>query len=401
MACYGGARDSVTVHFRQSHVELDPGFGGNGAALDSIFSHLEADSTHRSLKEVRVTGGASPEGSVRFNRYLSERRAEAIFEAIGRRGFLGDSVSTDFVFLGRDWAGLRALVENDPAVPYRADVLGLLDVIMSDNAPAHPLARLKVLHGGEPYFYMYRNLFPQLRESRLVLEYADLLPFVHKMSTGSAARIPVDIVTPDHPELTITAPVYPLTCRPFYMGLKTNLLYDALALPNIGAEFYVGKNWSVFADWMYGWWDRDRTHHYWRAYGGTLGARRWFGSKAAEKPLTGHHLGVFAGVVTYDFELGGTGYMGGIPGRTLWDRCNLICGIEYGYSMPVARRLNLDFTIGLGYLGGKYYKYVPRDGYYEWQSTHRLNWIGPVKAEVALVWLIGCDNYNRKKGGRL
>ena len=26
-------------------------------------------------------------------------------------------------------------------------------------------------------------------------------------------------------------------CKPFYMGLKTNMLYDAAALPNLRAEF--------------------------------------------------------------------------------------------------------------------------------------------------------------------
>lgn len=32
---------------------------------------------------------------------------------------------------------------------------------------------------------------------------------------------------------------------PFYMGLKTNLLYNILAIPNLGAEFYLGSNFSV------------------------------------------------------------------------------------------------------------------------------------------------------------
>ncbi|MDE6270392.1 MAG: DUF3575 domain-containing protein, partial [Muribaculaceae bacterium] len=192
----------------------------------------------------------------------------------------------------------------------------------------------------------------------------------------------------------------PVCCKPFYMALKTNMLYDALLLPNVGAEFYVGRGWSVTADWMYGWWDVDRTHYYWRAYGGWAGVRRWFGRRAAEKPLTGHHVGVFAGAVTYDFELGGQGIMGGLPHGTLWDRCNFTAGVEYGYSLPVARRLNIDFSIAFGYIGGKYLKYVPRDNFYVWQSTHRLNWFGPVKAEVSLVWLIGCGNYNAAKGGK-
>ena len=67
--------------------------------------------------------------------------------------------------------------------------------------------------------------------------------------------------------------------------------------------------------------------------------------------------------------------------------------------MPIARRLNLDFNIGLGYHWGEYKEYLPIDNHYVWQATKNRQFFGPTKAEVSLVWLIGCDNYNRKKGG--
>ncbi|MDE7345222.1 MAG: DUF3575 domain-containing protein [Muribaculaceae bacterium] len=394
-------KDSVKVYFRVSDTHIDRSFQRNGATLDSIFSKLTADSvsgpTHR-LVGVRVTGAASPEGSVEFNRYLSEKRANAIFNEFKNRGLLTDSLTT-FNFIGRDWKGLQNEVESDSNIPYRAEVLSLLERINGDNPPLHPLAELKAIHGGIPYRYLLTHLFPELRASRLTVEYEPVYP---------------DICIPSLPlhapeqQVAVTGGILPLPvvlgtvkeCRPFYMGLKTNMLYDALLIPNIGAEFYVGKNISLTADWMYGWWDRDRTHYYWRAYGGNIGARWWFGPQADEKPLTGHHLGIFAGAVTYDFELGKGGIMGGIPRGTLWDRCNFISGIEYGYSLPVARRLNIDFSLAFGYMGGKYIKYEPKYGFYIWQSTHRLHWFGPTKAEISLVWLIGCNNYNRSKGGR-
>ncbi len=184
-----------------------------------------------------------------------------------------------------------------------------------------------------------------------------------------------------------------------YLNLKTNLLYDAALLPSVGAEMYLGKNWSVTANWTYGWWSRNASHRYWRAYGGDLGVRWWFGKEAARKPLTGHHIGLYGGIVTYDFEFGGKGYMGGKPGGTLWERCNRLFGVEYGYTLPLSRRLSMDFTIGVGYLGGTYFEYIPQDSHYVWQSTRRLTWIGPTKAEISLVWQLGHNNYNQKKGG--
>lgn len=74
-------------------------------------------------------------------------------------------------------------------------------------------------------------------------------------------------------------------------------------------------------------------------------------------------------------------------------------GLEYGFSLPVARRINIDFTLGVGYLGGQYYEYTPIDGHYVWQATKQRHWFGPTKAEVSLVWLIGRGNSNRQKGG--
>ncbi|MDE5786619.1 MAG: DUF3575 domain-containing protein, partial [Duncaniella sp.] len=88
------------------------------------------------------------------------------------------------------------------------------------------------------------------------------------------------------------------------------------------------------------------------------------------------------------------GYMGGDPGRTLWDRFHTMAGVEYGYSLPVGRRLNIDFTIGIGYMGGRLQKYEPKDSHYLWKSTENISWFGPTKAEISLVWLIGNGNYN-------
>lgn len=132
-----------------------------------------------------------------------------------------------------------------------------------------------------------------------------------------------------------------------------------------------------------------------------LTARRWFGRKAKEKPLTGHHAGIYAGAYRFDFEKGGEGYMGGPPDMAFPSRLMYNAGVEYGYSLPVARRLNIDFTIGFGYFGGKYIKYDPVDMCYVWKSTHNFSWWGPNKAEISLVWLLGGSNFNRRKGGAL
>ena len=182
-----------------------------------------------------------------------------------------------------------------------------------------------------------------------------------------------------------------------YAAMRTNMLYDAALVPNLGAEFYVGKGMSLGVNWMYAWWSNDTQHRYWRIYGGDMALRKYFGRLAEEKPLQGHHIGVYVQALTYDFELGGKGQIGGKPGGTIWDKLNWSVGLEYGYTLPISRRLNLDFTFGMGYLGGEYSEYKPIDGHYVWQATKHRNWFGPTKLEVSLVFLFGEGNFNKSK----
>ena len=148
---------------------------------------------------------------------------------------------------------------------------------------------------------------------------------------------------------------------------------------------------------MYAWWKTDRRHRYWRTYGGDIEVRKYLKCTTSDIPYNRHYVGLYAQVLTYDFELGGKGYMGGKPGGTLWDRMNYVVAAEYGYSLPVARRLNIDFGIGVGYMGGKYYEYEPIDAHYVWQATKQRKWFGPTKAEISLKWLIGRGNTNGHK----
>ena len=180
--------------------------------------------------------------------------------------------------------------------------------------------------------------------------------------------------------------------RPFYMAAKNNMLYDLALLPNVGLEFYLGKNMSLVGNWMYSWWKNDNIYWYWRVYGGDIALRYWFGKASKEKPLQGHHVGLYGQMITYDLELG---YHGILADRWSWS-----AGVEYGYSLPVAKRLNIDFTLGAGYHTGEFYEYIPIDGHYVWQATKIRHYMGPTKAEISLVWLLGRGNENPKKGGK-
>lgn len=402
--------DSVSISFPQGKAEVDRTFGDNAKALDGIDSRLTKvnnDSLYR-LRHVSILGVTSPDGSLEINNALSKQRAEALSQWFDKYGQL-DAVDKEFILLGRDWEGTLKLAKQDSNLPYKDETIALLQTIVDEKKalngeePANSLERMKALHGGTPYFYLYKNIFPALRFSKLIVSYDKILApeIAEKRAQEQVVAVAETIKTSDADSVVVVASeVITLPTKKFYMDIRTNMLYDALALPNIGIDFYLGKNISIGANWMYGWWKTDKHKRYWRAYGGELNARWWFGKKAHEKPLSGHHLGIYGQAYTYDFEWGGKGQMGGKPGGNLWDKCLWAAGIEYGYSLPVARRINIDFSLGLGYTEGYYHKYHPEEGHYVWDSTHKRHMWGPTKLEVALVWLIGNGNANEKKGGK-
>lgn len=442
IAFAAAARDeqsfTAKVMFRQGYRYFNPSFADNRAVMDGFIEHVREALADGEIDKIVVYGYASPDGMNKANERLARNRCESVIKLIIERS----GVSPDLIEStpeGVAWNELRRLVEETPDVPSRDRILSILDNTplwifdKSGRIVGGRKKQLMDLAGGRPYNWMYAHLFPQLRNAVAVTLYlkpdnaghdaepvavdsVDVADAAANSAADSAAMVvdtteyvPMTAIIPEDTDYynvstqektaTISEPIAPRQPRNYYFALKTNMLYDAVLIPNIGAEFYLGKNISLCGEWAYAWWDSDNRHRYWRYYGGNLGLRWWFGKKAHAKPLTGHHVGIYGGALTFDFEFGNRGYLGGKPGGTLWERCIVNTGIEYGFSLPVAKRINIDFSIALGYLGGNYIKYFPFDNDYYREKEIKLNYFGPTKAEISLVWLIGRGNTNNRKGG--
>ena len=296
------------------------------------------------------------------------------------------------------------MAEADANLPMRQQTLKALREVVRYAPQANWLLersiyRLKRLGGGGPYRYICDHIFPLQRHSVVYLCFIKEICPVVVDTIGADVVVSekdgADTVRAEVPEPEVADE---FTERKFHWALKTNMLYDVLAIPNVGVELQLDNDWSVAANATYAWW-KSGVNRRWRVYGADMAVRRWFGSKAEEKPLTGHHVGIYAQALTYDFCLDEKGYMGGEPGGNLWNKLNYAFGVEYGYSFPIARRLNLDFVLGLGYWVGTYHEYHVIDDCKVWQATKNRRWLGSTKAEVSLVWLLGASNINKEKGG--
>ena len=378
------------IYFPVGVSKIDHSFQGNGVRLEFMIRDIHARMKQSRLRKVRLSAGASVEGNSALNMRLSDERLQSLSDVFHERLSVPDSIY-EYHSLGENWQGLLALVERSD-MPHRDETLNILRntpewVTERGHVVDSRKRQLMNLRGGSVWHYMEKYFFPELRNCSVVeCEFEPIASrpeptVVREVLTVRDTLILRDTVCPAD---ELPAP------RPLYLAAKTNLLYDAALVPNVGLELSLGQGWSVGGNWMYAHWSNDARHRYWQIYGGELEVRRYFGGRAVEKPLQGHHVGLYAQAVTYDFETGGKGYLSDFAYGV---------GLEYGYSLPVAKRLNIDFGIGFGYSGGNYKSYYPDAGCYVYIETKRRRWVGPTRAEVSLVWLLGRGNVNSKKGG--
>jgi len=180
------------------------------------------------------------------------------------------------------------------------------------------------------------------------------------------------------------------TVKPQYVALKTNLFYDAALLPNITAEWYIGKQWSLAVEGNWNWWtfgNPVQNHTHYRIQAAGIELRRWLNSP---NPLQGHALGVYSMIGNYDIRFSpenekSAGYLSYLS----WS-----AGLSYAYSIPIARRFNLELGLAMGYIGGRYYKYDYCMMHQQWeqQAIYNRKYFGPTRIGVSLVWQLGRDN---------
>lgn len=401
----------TTIYFRPGYSLLELSYRDNAANMKALTQGIQTIKGNPcvQLQHIRILSAASPEGNSALNKRVAKRRGERLRDYLKETLVLPDSIFT-VSSAGEDWQGLASLIAKEKT-PWRNKALQIIRhtpewVTRNGKVVDGRKRQLQNLDGGKAWKYMLDNHFYTLRTGAVVVcevktLAAESTPSAAETSLEQArseqARLESASQSPSSPPFpAIPSQVHPSSesqAPPVasYFALKSNLLYDALLVPNLSLEASIGSGWTLGAGGMLAWWSKDAKHRYWRIYGGDLEIRKYFGTLSKSKPLQGHHLGIYGDFLTYDFEFGAKGYQ---------SKATYAAGIKYGYSHPIANRLNLDFALGIGYLHSNYKTYVPRDGCYVYQETKKRKWLGPTQAEISLVWLLGKGNTNKKKGGK-
>lgn len=169
------------------------------------------------------------------------------------------------------------------------------------------------------------------------------------------------------------------------IAIKSNLLYDAVAVANLGVEVPLAPRWSIDASANLNAWTING--HKWKHWLVQPEARYWLCDR-----MQGHFFGVHAIVGQYnvgnlhnhvkflgtDFSvLSHQRYQGWMAGA----------GIAYGYSWILAKHWNIEAELGLGWI------YTRSDVYPCAECGTKIaegkvhNYVGPTKAAVSLIYL--------------
>lgn len=399
--------DSVNVYFRIGHGGFDPALNNNRAVMNGFVEKVKEAAAAGDIERIVVYGYASPEGRPKANERLARNRCVTIAD------YIADKAGVDPALIekrpsGVGWNELLRLVEANPDVPHRQQVIDILTntPVWIFDAQGRVVGsrkkQLMDLAGGRPWNWMFQHLFPELRNSVAISLYSlaqsdttdtsdntDTVDTSDASDTESVAavEVPDSAETVEMPEadLTVDEVIEPISFvttesdpsdsyKPNHvLALKTNLLYYGALLPNLELEWLVNDHWSVALEGNIAWWGSYRKDKSYRLVVIDAEARRWIKPRS---PWHGLYVGFIAGGGWYDLERHYKGKYGE----------GLMTGISAGYMWPIGRRLSLEAELGAGYIYTRYKTYKPVDGHHVYQATKELNYFGPVKLKFSVVW---------------
>lgn len=157
------------------------------------------------------------------------------------------------------------------------------------------------------------------------------------------------------------------------VALKTNLLAYAVLMPNISLEVKFARRWSTELEWQVAWWSKEDPRKVYRISMGTGELRYW---PIIRSKWHGMYVGAFGGGGIYDIDNSEKGHEGH----------GFMTGLSVGYMWPIGKYFSLDAGLGVGYMRLRDKTYIPLDGHFLYQMTKNINYFGPLRAKLSLVW---------------
>lgn len=149
--------NALRVFFRQGSTAIDTTYMENAATLKRLNKALHVMTADTAIRITRlvVVGYASIEGALQHNTHLAGERAGRLRKYAAVRGVPLSGI--EIINMGEGWDELRDMVANSENVPYRKEMLRIIDTVPVLRGREK---RLMNLRGGVPYRWMMKHFFP-------------------------------------------------------------------------------------------------------------------------------------------------------------------------------------------------------------------------------------------------
>ncbi len=390
--------DSVRILFQPGSSRIKPDSSGN--ALYVFARKVRRCGNDGNLERLVVRAYTSPDGVSTANLRLSADRCQTVADYIMSNAGI-DADQIDSYPCGIAWDKLRRMIASDHHVPGRREALDIIDytpVWVHDaqgNVSGSRKKSLMDFQGGQTYRWLREHFFEGLHYAVVELhvkkpekEYGDYSPKDDKplaIIDTTFWRMEKPVLQADGIKSRMMFPHIPDRGHTAHrMALKTNLLYAAALLPSVELEWRLDNRWSMGLEGSVAWWKKQEEHKCYQLAVTGITVRRWFREGSLRKGL---YAGAFAGAGLYDLENGRRGYRGE----------GVLAGVSIGYLWPVGRHFAIEAEGGGGWMMTRYKEYIPYEGHHLYVRTQNLNFYGPLRLKLSLVWLLGTAAHSNKK----
>lgn len=359
LLCYIALHVNVLTAYAQTpnHSFVSVGFPQNRCSvaptkeLDSmihVLKRMRNVSTIR-IKQIWIDGSASPEGRLEYNRKLGLCRASTLASYLKMNAGVPDSL-LKVKNLGEDWLSVKMALEKNSSILARDRVVGIIDAEVDYERRKR---EIKAIDEGRTWAQLYREVFPKLRNARvMVVSAMEGLPEVIPL------ELPVERM--DEEEKKIKEMYFARTTqlsRTRKVAVKVNLMPMAALIANVGVEMELCPQWSIDIPVWYSPYNLFGRNRKIRLLAVQPEIRWW-----TKSVMDGHFVGLHTHVAGFNIALNDHLRFQD-PNVPLWG-----VGGSYGYAKPLGKknRWGIEFNLGLGFAKYKY------DAYRNWQDGPKL-----------------------------
>ncbi len=337
-------REEMHIRFVVAKNKIEYNFKNNAQTLDSIVRWVEKvkNDTLVDIVSFEFCGAVSPEGSVRFNTWLSNARLTALEKHVRKQIDIPEEmiVRNDHYI---SWNELYDMV----VISDLENKDDILRIIQSENRSTGEqldsrIHDLKNLDDGKTWALLLREYFPEMRNAYVVIvtKEREKQELPKPMAKSVVAPVPTNdgaMICPSF--LPIVASQSFL--EPKYMHVKTNVVGLALLNLNAGVEFDLGNYLSVNVPISYSAVDCYKSTVKFRNFSLQPELRYW-----PMKNFDGLYIGAHLGFAYYNFAFDDEWRYQDKDGCTP----TLGGGLSVGYRLPISidKSWNLEFAIGAG-----------------------------------------------------